>query len=334
MKVLIVNQSEVGQLLPMKECIAVMRETLAAVERGEAILPLRPVLRMPDKGGALGMMPSYLGNIDAVGLKVITVFHGNHGTRYDSHQGAVLLFETSHGQLLSIMDASSITGIRTAAVSAVATQLLARDDATKLAILGSGVQAKTHFAAMVEARPITSASVWSRNAGHARQFAERESARYGIPVVAIATVEEAVRDADIICTTTGAREPILKGEWIAPGAHINAVGSSIAVARELDANAVKRSRLFVDRRESTLNEGGDFLIAKQEGVVSDDHILGELGQILLGKIEGRKSREEITLFKSLGLAVEDLASANHIYRKAIDGGIGTFVELGGERIDD
>jgi len=334
MKVLIVNQSEVGQLLPMKECIAVMRETLAAVERGEAILPLRPVLRMPDKGGALGMMPSYLGNIDAVGLKVITVFHGNHGTRYDSHQGAVLLFETSHGQLLSIMDASSITGIRTAAVSAVATQLLARDDATKLAILGSGVQAKTHFAAMVEARPITSASVWSRNAGHARQFAERESARYGIPVVAIATVEEAVRDADIICTTTGAREPILKGEWIAPGTHINAVGSSIAVARELDANAVKRSTLFVDRRESTLNEGGDFLIAKQEGVVSDDHILGELGQILLGKIEGRKSREEITLFKSLGLAVEDLASANHIYRKAIDGGIGTFVELGGERIDD
>jgi len=334
MKVLIVNQSEVGRLLPMKECIAVMRETLAAVERGEAILPLRPVLRMPDKGGALGMMPSYLGNIDAVGLKVITVFHGNHGTKYDSHQGAVLLFETSHGQLLSIMDASSITGIRTAAVSAVATQLLAREDATKLAILGSGVQAKTHFAAIVEARSITSASVWSRNAGHAQQFAERESARYGIPVVAIATVEEAVRGADIICTTTGAREPILKGEWIAPGTHINAVGSSIAVARELDANAVKRSRLFVDRRESTLNEGGDFLIAKQEGVVSDDHILGELGQILLGKIEGRKSTEEITLFKSLGLAVEDLASANHIYKKAIDAGVGTYVELGGERIDD
>ena len=334
MKVLIVNQAEVGRLLPMKECIEVMTETLAAVERGEAILPLRPVLRMPDKGGALGMMPSYLGNIDAVGLKVITVFHGNHGTKYDSHQGAVLLFETEHGQLLSIMDASSITAIRTAAVSAVATKLLARDDAKTLAILGSGVQAKTHFAAMVEARSITHAQVWSRNADHARHFAERESARYGIPVTAIATVEEAVHDMDVICTTTGAREPILKGEWIAPGTHINAVGSSIAVARELDADAVKRSRLFVDRRESTLNEGGDFLIAKQEGAVDDDHILGELGQILLHKIDGRRSRDEITLFKSLGLAVEDLASANHIYRKATDAGIGTFVELGGERIDD
>jgi ornithine cyclodeaminase len=334
MKVLIVNQSEVQQLLPMKECIEVMAETLSAVERGDAILPLRPVLGLPEKGGALGMMPSYLRNIDAVGLKVITVFHANQGTQYSSHQGAVMLFETSHGQLLSIMDASSITAIRTAAVSGVATRLLANEDAESLAILGSGVQAKTHLAAMMEVRPIKSVTVWSRNGGNAEHFAERETARYAIPVTASTTVEEAVRGAQIICTTTGARDPILKGEWLAPGTHINAVGSSIASARELDADAVQRSRLFVDRRESTLNEGGDFLIAKKEGAVDDDHIRGELGELLTGKTEGRRNRDDITLFKSLGLAVEDLASADHIYKKAIAQGVGTFVELGGERDAD
>jgi ornithine cyclodeaminase len=334
MKVLIVNQSEVRRLLPMKECIDLMADTLAAVERGEAILPLRPVLRMPEKEGALGMMPSYLRNIEAVGLKVITVFHGNHGTKYDSHQGAVLLFETTHGQLLSIMDASSITAIRTAAVSGVATRLLARKNASSLTILGSGVQAKTHLAAMVESRGITAATVWSRNAEHARHFADRESKRYGIPVIMAPSVEEAVRGADIICTTTGAREPILKGEWIAPGTHINAVGSSVAFARELDATAVKRSRLFVDRRESALNEGGDFLLAKQEGAIGDDHILGEIGELVLGKTEGRRNADDITLFKSLGLSVEDLASADYIYKKALEEGAGTSVELGGERVDD
>lgn len=334
MKVLIVNQTEVRQLLPMKECIDIMGETLAAVERGEAILPLRPVLRMPEKEGALGMMPSYLRNIDAVGLKVITVFHGNHGTKYDSHQGAVLLFETSHGQLLSIMDASSITAIRTAAVSGVATRLLARNDASSLAILGSGVQATTHMAAMMESAEIATVRVWSRNADHARHFAQRESKRYGIPVTAAPSVEEAVRDVDIICTTTGAREPILNGEWIAPGTHINAVGSSVAFARELDSNAVRKSRLFVDRRESTLNEGGDFLLAKQEGAIDDSHILAEIGELILDKRQGRQKADDITLFKSLGLSVEDLASANYIYKKAIDRGAGTFVELGGERVDD
>jgi ornithine cyclodeaminase len=334
MKVLIVNQAEVTRLLPMDECIDLMAETLAAVDRGEAILPLRNKLALPDHVGVLGMMPAYLGNIDAVGLKVITVFHGNHGTKYDSHQGAVLLFETGHGQLLSIMDASSITAIRTAAVSGLATRLLAREDASRVAILGSGVQAKTNLEAMIAVRPVRDVVVWSRNADHAATFAERESSRYGIPVKTARDVRVAVEGADIICTTTGSRQPILEGDWIPAGCHINAVGSSIAVARELDAMAVKRSKLFVDRRESTLNEGGDFLIAKQEGAVSDEHILGEIGELLTGKIKGRTSRDDITLFKSLGIAVEDLASANHIYRKAIEQGLGTSVELGGERIDD
>lgn len=334
MKVLIVNQKEVSSLLPMDECIDLMAETLLAVEEGHAVLPLRPKLALPDRRGVLGLMPAYLGNIDAVGLKVITVFHGNHGTKYDSHQGAVLLFETEHGQLLSIMDASSITAIRTAAVSGLATRLLAREDASRVAILGSGVQAKTNLEAMIAVRPVSEVVVWSRSAENAGRFAARESARYGIPVKTASDAKSAVQGADIICTTTGSRDPILEGEWIPAGCHINAVGSSIAVARELDANAVRRSKLFVDRRESTLNEGGDFLIAKQEGVVGDDHILGEIGELLSRKLSGRTNRDDITLFKSLGLAVEDLASANYIYRKAVEQGLGTSVELGGERIDD
>ena len=334
MKILIVNGSEVRTLLPMDECIDVMSDALAALARGEAIVPLREIMWLPEKVGALGMMPSYIGSMNAVGLKVITVFPGNHGTKYDSHQGAVLLFEAKHGQLLAIMDATTITAIRTAAVSGAATRLLARTDADDLAILGSGVQARTHLAAMLHSRPIQKVRVWSRDAEHSQRFAERESKRHGIPVSAVATVQEAVKEADIICTTTSAREPVLKGEWITPGTHINAVGSSVAFARELDSAAVKNARLFVDRRESTLNEAGDFLLARKEGIVDDSHIAGEIGDLIIGQIDGRRSSDEITLFKSLGLGIEDLAAANHIYRKAMESNVGSAVELGGERDED
>ena len=334
MKILIVNGSEVQTLLPMDECIDVMADALAALTRGEAIVPLRQIMWLPEKIGALGMMPSYIGSMNAVGLKVITVFPGNHGTKYDSHQGAVLLFEATHGQLLAIMDATTITAIRTAAVSGAATRLLARTDAGDLAILGSGVQARTHLAAMLHSRPIRKVRVWSRDAEHSQRFAGRESKRHGLPVSSVATVQDAVKGADIICTTTSAREPVLKGEWITPGTHINAVGSSVAFARELDSTAVKIARLFVDRRESTLNEAGDFLLARQEGIVDDSHIAGEIGELIIGQIDGRRTSDEITLFKSLGLGIEDLAAANHIYRKAIESNAGSAVELGGERDED
>ena len=334
MQVLIVNQSEVRRLLPMGECMAVMAEALSALARGDAILPLRPIMWLPEKRGALALMPSYLDDIKAIGVKVITVMPGNHGTAYDSHQGAVLLFEATHGRLLAMMDATSITAIRTAAVSGVATRLLARDDAQSLAILGSGVQATTHLAAMCEARAITSVAVWSRSAEHATRFAEREGERHGITIRVANTVEDAVAAADIICTTTAAREPVLRGEWITPGTHINAVGASVPSSRELDTTAVARARLYVDRRESALSEAGDFLIARSDGAINDDHIVAEVGELLLGTAIGRQTQGEITLFKSLGLAIEDLAAANYIYTKAVEMRMGTLVELGGERDDD
>jgi ornithine cyclodeaminase/alanine dehydrogenase-like protein (mu-crystallin family) len=334
MKVHLINQAEVLQLLPMNEAIEVIAEALKTLARGHAILPLRPVLWLPEKVGALGMMPSYLGDLKAMGLKVVSVFPGNHGTQYDSHQGAVMLFETEHGRLLAIVDASEITAIRTAATTAVATRLLARADASDLALLGSGVQARTHLEAMLLARPVKRVRVWSRDPDHARLFAEHESQRHGVKVEPMGTAQEAVAGADIICTVTASREPVLMGDWIAPGAHVNAVGSSVAFTRELDTAAVVKARMFVDRRESTINEAGDFLFPKKEGAIGDDHIRGEIGEILLGQIAGRTSPDEITLFKSLGLAVEDLAAAHHIYQKALEKGLGMALELGGSRHGD
>ncbi len=331
MKVLIINQTEATELLPMRECMDVTAEALKTLARGDAILPLRPVMWLPEKIGALGLMPAYLGDLRAFGLKVVSVFPGNHGTAYDSHQGAVLLFEAEHGQLLAVMDASAITAIRTAAVTGVATRTLARADAGDLALLGSGVQARTHLEAMLAVRPLRRIRVWSRDPEHARRFAEREAERHGVRVEPMTTAREAATGADLICTTTAAREPVLLGEWLAPGAHINAVGSSVPFTRELDTAAMAKSKLFVDRRESTLNEAGDFLFPKKEGAIGDDHIRGELGEILLGQVAGRQTPEEITLFKSLGLAVEDLAAAHHVYRKAVETGRGMSLELGGGR---
>jgi ornithine cyclodeaminase len=321
----------VSQLLPMRECMEVMADALKSLARGEVILPLRPVLWLPEKVGALGMMPAYSSGLQAFGLKVVSVFPGNHGTEHDSHQGAVLLFEATHGQLLAIIDASSITAIRTAAVSGVATRLLANSNAGDLAILGSGVQARTHLEAMLLARPIRRVRVWSRDPAHTHSFAERQSRRHQIAVEPMATAKDAVTGADLICTTTSAKEPVLLGEWLAPGTHINAVGSSVPFTRELDTAAVVKSRLFADRRESTLNEAGDFIFPKKEGAIGDDHFRGEIGELLLGQLAGRESPKEITLFKSLGLAVEDLASAHHIYQRAREKGMGVAIELGGSR---
>ena len=327
MKVLIVNHREIQEYLPMEECVEVMADVLKMLNRGKAVNPLRNIMWLPDKSGVIGMMPAYLEDAGVMGLKAISVFPGNHATEYDSHQGTVMLFETRNGRLLAMMDAGKITAVRTAAVSGVATRLLAAAKAETLAILGSGVQAAAHLAAMRAVRNIKHVRVWSRNFAHARAFVDRQPATAALDIRATETVDGAVAGADIICTVTSASEPVLKGDWIGPGVHINAVGSSVPNARELDTAAMVKSKLFVDRRESTLNEAGDFLFPKKEGAVDDDHILGEIGDILLDNLKGRESAEDITLFKSLGLAVEDVAAANYIYRKLTEQGGGRWVEF-------
>jgi len=331
MRILVVNQEEVGRLLPMAECMEVMAEVLRSLGRGEALLPLRTIVHLPGGLGEFAVMPSYLARPAAIGLKAITVFPRNEGTAYDSHQGAVLLFDVEHGSLVALMDASSITAIRTAAVSGVATRLLAREDAADLAILGTGVQALTHLEAMLLARRVSRVRAWSRSRDNVARFVDAAARRFGVTVEAAQDARAAVEGASLICTTTSAHQPILEGAWIAPGAHVNAVGSSIRTARELDSAAMKRAALFVDRRESAQAEAGDFLIPKAEGAFGDEHILGDLGDVLLARHPGRTAAGQVTVFKSLGLSVEDVASAHHIHAAAVRGGLGTWIELGGER---
>jgi alanine dehydrogenase len=311
----------------MQQCIELMAGALASLSRGEVILPLRPVLRVPDTPNLFAVMPAYSGALNAIGAKLITVYPANHGTAFDSHQGAVLLFDGERGNLVAIMDAVSITAIRTAAVSGVATRLLARRDASTLAILGAGVQAKTHIDAMLAVRPFTKILVWSRTAAHALAVAEEATRRHGVRAEVVEDARAAVTTADVICTVTAAKEPVLRGEWLKLGAHINAVGASIPSARELDTDAVKRARLFVDRRESALNEAGDILIPIGEGAITADAIVAEIGEALVDGQPARRAPDEITLFKSLGLAVEDLACAHYLHGRATTDGAGTWIEL-------
>ena len=338
MRTLILNDREVEQLLSMAECIDVMGEALRALARGNVMLPLRTVLRLPDSPNAFALMPSVLTEDEdgrrsarAIGAKIITVFPGNDDSLYDSHIGVVLLFDASNGQLLAIMDATSITAIRTAAVSGLATRMLSHPKAHELALLGSGVQAMTHLAAMRAVRPVARGRVWSRNPERARDFANAARERFGIDTIACDSARQAVEGAHIVCTVTASRTPVLEGAWLSPGTHVNAVGASVPTARELDSEAVRRAHLYVDRRESVLNEAGDFLVPRAEGVITDDHIRGELGELLVGDVPGPESENDITLFKSLGLAVEDLAAARYLFERAQATDAGTWLYIGGAR---
>lgn len=337
MRTLLVTHRDVAGLLPMRECIDTMADAFRALAVGDARLPLRQVIPLPGSPNLLALMPGQLGlnsrdrHRSSVGAKVITVFPGNDSTPLDSHLGVVLLFEADMGRLLAIIDASSITAIRTAAVSGVATKLLSRPDAGDLAILGGGVQAMTHLEAMRSVRTVRRVRVWSRTSERRSRFAEKARQKFGVTVEVSESAEACVKDADLICTVTASREPVLLGSWVSDGAHINAVGAALPSARELDTAAVTRSRVFVDRRESALAEAGDILIPMSEGAFNADHIRGDLGEVLLGAVAGRESDEEVTLFKSLGLAIEDLAAARHIYEKGVALGTGVWVSLGGLR---
>jgi ornithine cyclodeaminase/alanine dehydrogenase-like protein (mu-crystallin family) len=328
LKVLFVNEALVHELLAMDRCIDLVRAALVTLSRGDAVQPLRTLLRLPEGSGVLGLMPAYLGEPKSFGLKVVSVMPGNSGTPYDCHQGVVMLFGVTHGEPVAILDATAITAIRTAAASAVATDVLARPDAGDLALLGSGAQAQTHLAAMATVRRLRRVRIWSRTRAHAERFSREQTAKVGIEIEVVAGPEDAVRNADIICTVTAAQEPILRGAWLASGAHVNAAGACFASHRELDEEAVRRARFFTDSRESCINESGDFLIACRKGAIDDTHLLGEIGEVLLGRVPGRVSREDITLFESLGIAVEDLVSAHSIHRRALATGAGVWLDWG------
>jgi len=327
MEIRVLRGAEVRQLLPMAECIDLMQRTMIAVSEGRVVLPLRSILRMPGDRGMVGMMPGYLADPECFGIKLVSLIPRNKPPAYSSHLGVVLLFEAEHGQPVALLDAAEITAIRTAAASGLATRLLARPEAGDLALLGAGEQACSHLEAMLSVRSLRRVRVWARDRDKARIFADTQGAKHRVGVETSPTVREAIAGADIICTTTKARDPILQGDWLMPGVHMNLVGSSIAAAAEIDTPAVAKSRFFVDRRESTVNEGGEYLRALKAGAITAEHILGEIGEVANGSKKGRSSPLDVTIYKSLGIAPQDLASAHHVLEKARAAGVGQIIDF-------
>ena len=309
---LFIDREEVSRRLTYEMCIPIVRSAMTRFSRGETKQLLRSIIPLSE-GRAFGVMPGAMGAHGPFGAKLISVFHENSARGIQSHQGLVVLFDPATGAPVCTVHGGEITAIRTAAASAVATDALARKNARRLALLGYGEQAKTHARAMGKVRNLESIVVWGRSLDRAHKFAERMQPELAVPLTVVGAVQDAVAEADIICTLTSSAEPILKGEWVRPGTHLNLVGSSYAGPVEVDNELVVRSRFFVDSREGVLNQGAEFLRAKAAGLIGDDHIVGEIGHVLANEVEGRRSPEEITVYKSLGHIVQDLASAWALY---------------------
>jgi ornithine cyclodeaminase/alanine dehydrogenase-like protein (mu-crystallin family) len=307
-----IDRQEVARRLTYDVCIPIVRDAMIAFSRGETRQLLRSIISL-GQGRLFGVMPGAMGESATFGAKLVSVFPQNFALGIQSHQGLVILFDPATGAPVCVLHAGEITAIRTAAASAVATDALARKDAHRLAILGYGEQAATHARAISKVRHLESISIWGRSPERARSFAKRTQAELAVPVASARSVEEAVAEADIICTVTSAPEPILRGAWVKPSTHVNLVGSGHAGPTEVDNDLVVRSRFIVDSREGVLTQGAEFLRAKAAGLIGDDHIVAEIGQVLAGEIEGRRSPEEITVYKSLGHVVQDLATAWALY---------------------
>ena len=327
MDIRVLRGRDVRALLPMADCIALMRTTMIAVAEGRTEIPLRSVVKMPGDIGIMGNMGGFLADPECYGVKIVSLSPRNVGTNFSSHLGIVLLFETAHGRPVAMLDAGEITAIRTAATSAFATDLLARPDAGDLAILGAGEQAASHLEAMKCVRPLRRVRVWSPKLASAERFAADQSAHMGLMIEPIADVRACVAGADLICTVSKARDPILLGDDVVPGAHVNLVGSSIVTTAEADVALVAKARYFVDLRLSTINEAGEYNRALDAGAISSDHLLGEIGEVANGTLVGRTSPYDITLYKSLGIAAQDLAAAYLVNQRARERDIGQSFEF-------
>jgi len=324
----VLTAADIERLLPMSECIEVVAGAFVALEQGEMTMPLRSIWIPPGANGGMAWMPAHRGGAEPLyGLKVLCVIPDNPTRGLDGHQGQVMLADGVTGQLRALLDASAVTAIRTAAVSALATRLLAREDARTLAIVGTGVQARTHLESIPLVRPIERVRVAGRTPERAGAFVEELWAGVPFELEACESAEEAVRGADVVVTATTSREPVLMRSWLEPGVHVNAVGASQPTSRELEAPILADAALFTDRRESLEKESAEYRLALEEGLIEPDHVRAELGELLTGAATGRTSEDEITLFRSLGLAVFDLAAAAHVLAKGEAEGEGVMVSL-------
>jgi ornithine cyclodeaminase len=324
----IITEAMVEQHLALPDCIDAMREVMIAVSDGQTTLPIRQFMPIPGAPGKMALMP---GTTDhphrCFGIKLVCKYEREADSPYGTHVGMVLVFDSEKGLPLAMIEGASLTAIRTSAASAMATDLLARPETDTLAIIGCGEQALRHVRAMLAVRSPSDIRVWGRDAAKAERFAAHMQAETGQAIGVAASVEAAVANADLVCTTTAAKTPVLKGSWLAPGAHVNLVGAAIPTSAEADQDVVTRSRFFVDYRPAAMAAAGELLDAIEAGAATKDHIAGEIGEVAAGRVKGRTSADEITVYKSLGVSAQDLAAGHKLYELACRDGFGLDVDM-------
>lgn len=325
---LLLSRDDVQSVLTMADSMAAVEEAFRQQALGTVDMPQRPVIRIPDEHGVVLFMPALIGGMGALGMKVVSVYPDNP-QKHDKPtvMGMILLNDPATGEVVAIMDGGLITAMRTGAVSGVATKHMARPDARVAAIFGGGVQARTQLMAVAEARELERAVVYDVIPEQSAKFAVEMTEELGLPVEPAEEPRVAVEGSDIIVAATSAPQPIFEGSWVKPGTHVNGIGSHAPTMRELDTELVQRSRVVVDLRSAALAEAGDLMIPIDEGAVDADHIAGELGDVVAGSVPGRTSDDEVTLFKSVGLAIQDVSVATKVFELATQKGVGQQVSV-------
>lgn len=323
----IITESMVEQHLDMPDCIDAMREAMITVSKGDALLPIRQFMPVKGADGKMAIMPGSMTDPACFGIKLVCKYVREPDSPYGTHVGMVLVFDSDKGLPLAMIEGSSLTAIRTAAASALATKYLAPQTTNTLLIMGCGEQARRHIEAMLAVRAPKEILVWGRSYAKAQEFAAATRQKLGVEITAIQCAETAVKHADLICTTTSSVEPILKGEWLKPGTHVNLVGAAIPTSAEVDTTAVARAEFFVDYRPAAMAAAGELLNAIEAESVGESHIRAEIGEVAAGIKTGRTSDDAITIYKSLGVAAQDLAAGNALYRKALTLGFGQDIEM-------
>ncbi len=319
----LLNRSATAKALSHAQCVEALDPAMRAVSNGGTIMPLRQYLSIPDERGKFTLMPGYCDNPEAFGVKIVSKYPRAHDSPYGSHVGAVMVFDADLGIPLGMLEGAELTAIRTAAASALATRVLAREDSKILTVLGTGTEALHHVKAIMTVRSITNIRIWGRNLQHAQELV----AQLDLPnnVEAVEDIHQALSGADIVCTTTSATEPILKGAWLQPGMHVNLVGAAVKTAAEADTEVVERSRFYTDSISSALDQAGELNAAIDAGLVDESHVVAEIGSVLDKPEMGRRDDKEITVYKSLGVAAQDLAAGLAALKHASENDIGVEI---------
>ncbi|HEX6770010.1 MAG TPA: ornithine cyclodeaminase family protein [Candidatus Binatia bacterium] len=324
---LVLSELQVQKLIDLDELIAALEQAHIQYSTGKAVMPVRLVVPLPQIQGRITSMPGYLHQHRALGMKVVTYFQDNPKQNLPAILATIMLFSAETGKMIAAMDGGYITAIRTACASALVTKALANRDTPVLGILGAGVQARAHILALTRVRQLSRIKLYSPSGRSALTIKEELQQQCGVTIEVVNSAQDAVRDSDLLVTVTTAKEPIVNADWLKPGAHINAVGAHRPDLREIDGATLKRAKVFVDSREAIMAECGDILLALKEKSISEADIHGEIGEVLAGSKSGRTDASEITLYKSVGIAIQDVATAQLVYRKALEHNVGTNVEI-------